>query len=110
MPAFYQEWFYKAKRSLTAMVITKPQPKALTFTGVDSVKDLCRTIGQFGIAKVLIVTDKPLVELGTLDTTLAWLTEHGVAHEIYDGVLPDPTQSVVDNGITVLQQARCDAV
>ena len=110
MPAFYQEWFYKAKRSLTAMVITKPQPKALTFTGVDSVRDLCRTIGQFGIAKVLIVSDKPLVELGTLDTTLAWLTEHGVAHEIYDGVLPDPTQSVVDNGIAVLQQAQCDAV
>ena len=32
MPAFYKEWFYKTKRSLTAMVITKPQPKALTFT------------------------------------------------------------------------------
>jgi len=46
MPAFYKEWFYKTKRSLTAMVITKPQPKALTFTGVDSVKDLCRTIGR----------------------------------------------------------------
>jgi len=35
MPAFYKEWFYKTKRSLTAMVITKPQPKALTFTGAD---------------------------------------------------------------------------
>ena len=110
MPAFYKEWVYKAKRSLTAMVITKPQPKALTFTGADSVKDLCRTISQFGVDKVLIVTDKPLVQLGTLDTTLAWLTEQGVAHEIYDGVLPDPTQSVVDSGIAVLKQAQCDAV
>lgn len=110
MPAFYKEWVYKAKRSLTAMVITKPQPKALTFTGAGSVKDLCRTISQFGVDKVLIVTDKPLVKLGTLDTTLAWLTEQGVAHEIYDGVLPDPTQSVVDSGIAVLKQAQCDAV
>ncbi|MEP4146120.1 MAG: iron-containing alcohol dehydrogenase [Halioglobus sp.] len=110
MPAFYKEWLYKAKRSLTAMVITKPQPKALTFTGADSVKDLCRTISQFGIDKVLIVTDKPLVELGALDTTLATLTNNGVAHEIYDGVLPDPTQQVVNDGIEVLKQAQCDAV
>lgn len=110
MPAFYKEWLYKAKRSMTAMVITKPQPKALTFTGADSVKDLCRTIGQFGINKVLIVTDKPLIELGALDTTLASLSEHGVAHEIYDGVLPDPTQKVVDDGIAVLNQSQCDAV
>ena len=110
MPAFYKEWFYKTKRSLTAMVITKPQPKALTFTGADSVKVLCRTIGQFGIKKALIVTDKPLVELGALDTTLAWLTEQSVAYEVYDGVLPDPTQSVVDNGIAALKQAQCDAV
>ena len=110
MPAFYKEWFYKTKRSLTAMVITKPQPKALTFTGADSVKVLCRTIGQFGIKKVLMVTDKPLVELGALDTTLAWLTEQSVAYEVYDGVLPDPTQSVVDNGIAALKQAQCDAV
>ena len=110
MPAFYKEWFYKAKRSLTAMVITKPQPRALTFTGADSVKDLCRTISQFGIDKVLIVTDRPLVELGALDTTLASLTKHGVAHEIYDGVLPDPTQQVVDDGIEALKQAQCDAV
>ena len=93
MPAFYKEWFYKTKRSLTAMVITKPQPKALTFSGADSAKVLCRTIGQFGINKVLIVTDKPLVELGALDTTLAWLTEQSVAYEVYDGVLPDPLRA-----------------
>ena len=110
MPAFYKEWLYKAKRSLTAMVITKPQPKALAFTGADSVKDLCRTISQFGVQKVLIVTDKPLVELGALDSTLASLTDNGVAHEIYDGVLPDPTQKVVDDGIAALKQAQCDAV
>ena len=110
MPAFYKEWLYKAKRSLTAKVITKPQPKALAFTGADSVKDLCRTISQFGVQKVLIVTDKPLVELGALDSTLASLTDNGVAHEIYDGVLPDPTQKVVDDGIAALKQAQCDAV
>jgi alcohol dehydrogenase class IV len=110
MPAFYKEWFYKAKRSLTAMVITKPQPKALAFTGADSVKDLCRTIGQFGVKKVLVVTDKPLVELGALDTTLASLDENGVGHVIYDGVLPDPTQKVVDDGIAALKAAQCDAV
>jgi len=110
MPAFYTEWFYKAKRALTATVITKPQPKALAFTGADSVKDLCRTISQFGASKILIVTDKPLVELGAVDSTIAALGANGVEHAIFDGVLPDPTQQVVDSGIAALKAAGCDAV
>ncbi|GHD31438.1 iron-containing alcohol dehydrogenase [Parahalioglobus pacificus] len=110
MPAFYKEWFYKAKRSLTATVITKPQPKALVFTGADSVKELCNTIAQFGASRVLIVTDKPLVELGVLDSTISALESHGVSATIYDGVLPDPTQKVVDDGLAVLAQSGCDAV
>lgn len=110
MPAFYKEWFYKAKRALTATVITKPQPRALVFTGPDSALDLCRTIAQFGVRKLLIVTDKPLRDLGVLDSTVAALAGHGVQSHIFDGVLPDPTQQVVDSGITELQQTDCDAV
>ncbi|MEM9255212.1 MAG: iron-containing alcohol dehydrogenase [Pseudomonadota bacterium] len=110
MPAFYKEWFYKAKLAMAAAVINKPQPKALAFTGVDSAKDLYRAMGQFGLSKVLIVTDKPLLELGALDSTLAAFKQQDLAYAIYDGVLPDPTKQVVDDGIVTLRETGCDSV
>ena len=58
----------------------------------------------------MVVTDKPLLELGLLNATLEALKGHGVAVHIYDGVLPDPTQKVVNDGIAVLQQHNCDSV
>ena len=110
MPAFYKEWFYRAKLSLMGRMITKPQPKPMVFVGPDSSLQLCKIIAQFGTRSILVVTDKPLVELGILNGTLEALEGHGVTAHIYDGVLPDPTQKVVDDGIAVLRQHNCDSV
>ena len=110
MPAFYKEWFYRAKLSLMGHMMTKPQPKPLLFLGADSSLQLCKTISQFGIKNILVVTDKPLVELGLVAATLAALEEGGIKTQVYDGVLPDPTQKVVDDGTALALQHACDAV
>lgn len=110
MPAFYKEWFYQAKLALKGHFMTRPQPRPLVFVGPDSSLALCGTIARFGSRNVLVVTDKPLAALGLLDKTLAALNEQGVTTHVYDGVLPDPTQQVVDDGLAVLRQQHCDSV
>lgn len=110
MPAFYKELFYKARLSLMGKMITKPQPKPLLYLGANSSKALCRTISQLGAKKILIVTDKPLVELGLLTETLDALSEYSVQAQVYDGVLPDPTRKVVNEGIAMLHANACDSV
>lgn len=110
MPAFYKEWFWKAKLSLMSRVLLKPQPKPVVFVGADSTLELCTTIGRFGLKNILVVTDKPLRELGVLDPTVAALEAAGVTTHIYDGVLPDPTQKVVNEGLALLHQHHCDSV
>ncbi|MFK8050360.1 MAG: iron-containing alcohol dehydrogenase [Halioglobus sp.] len=110
MPAFYKEFFYKARLSLMGKMITKPQPKPLLYLGADSNKQLCKTISQFGVKNILIVTDKPLVELGVVASTLDALSEYGVQTQVYDGVLPDPTRKVVNEGIAMLRANSCDSV
>ena len=110
MPAFYKEFFYRGKLSLIGKMLGKPQPKPVTFTGPGSRAQLSKAIGQFGIKSVLIVTDKPLRELGILDDTIETLTANGVSAQVYDGVLPDPTQQVVDDGIAMLKQHGCEGV
>lgn len=110
MPAFYKRWFYRGKLALVGKMLGRPQPKPITFVGPGSSGQLSEAIAQFGIRKLLVVTDKPLRELGLLDATLAALTGQGVTAEVYDGVLPDPTQQVVDDGVATLRQHGCEAV
>ena len=55
-----------------------PQPKPVAWIGPDSSLQLCKTISQFGLKKVLIITDKPLLELGLIDPVQQVLTELGV--------------------------------
>ena len=82
----------------------------MALVGGGSSTQLCRTISQFGVTRLLVVTDKPLLELGVLEGTLAALNARGIDYHIYDGVLPDPTKGIVDAGIEQLKEHRCEAV
>jgi len=93
---------------LLTKIVTLPKPSL--FTGPGSSTQLCDTIGQMGIERVLIVTDKVLLGLGLLDKMKAALTAQGVAYEIYDGILPDPTNEQVDAGYEILKNTGCTAV
>ncbi len=110
MTATFKKPFYRLRQALMGKVMLKPQPKPLLFAGEGAIERLCDTIGQFGLRNVLIVTDKPLRELGILDPTLAALAAAGVDTTVYDGVLPDPTVSVVNGGIDAFHAGGCDAV
>lgn len=102
--------FYRARQKLMSKFMLKPQPKPLLHTGEGASAALSATISQFGIKKILLVTDKPLRELGVLDSTIAALTAGGVDSAVYDGVEPDPTVSVVNGGLAAYRDNQCDAV
>ena len=110
MPAFYTQWMYRAKLSLMQRVMSKPQPKPLVFMGQNSSAQLCTAVAQFGARNILLVTDKPLLDLGVLNGTLSAFETLGVKTQVYSGVLPDPTQKVVDDGIAMLMEHGCDSV
>ncbi|MFT5484976.1 MAG: alcohol dehydrogenase [Halieaceae bacterium] len=110
MPAFHKRWFYRSKLMLMRSFLTNPQPRPLLLLGKGSTLNLCSTIAQFGLKRPLIVTDKPLRELGVLDAACAALESHGLQVQIYDGVLPDPTAAIVNAGIARYRQNNCDSV
>ncbi|WP_372748991.1 iron-containing alcohol dehydrogenase [Litorivivens sp.] len=82
----------------------------LIYSGAGSYATLCSAIARFGHKKVLVVTDKMLVELGLVGQVVAELEKQGIQTEIYDAVLPDPDFSQVENGIKHCLQHSCDAV
>ena len=72
-----------------------PASSYMLFAGEGSARGLCQSIGRSGLKRLLVVTDKPLVELGIVERALSGLSDSGVETFIYDGVMPDPTFQVV---------------
>lgn len=87
-----------------------PSLAYMTFNGRGSTTQLCRHIARLGYQRVLIVSDKPLVELGIVQRAVDALQSQGVEAVIYDGILPDPTFAMVEEGLALRRQHGCDAV
>lgn len=103
--------FYKIIMHVTRIVIMLgPQSKPTLYTGSGSSLKLARAITQYGSKKILIVTDKILVELGYIQPIQEYLESKGVAVCLFDGVEPDPSFGVVEAGMDVLKRNGCDSV
>ncbi len=81
-----------------------------TLEGPGCVKDLAKVIQKKRIKKVLVVTDKGLMDLGLLDEMLESLTEAGVEYVIYDGVQPNPTDVSVHEGLRLYHLHKCRGI
>lgn len=85
-------------------------PHQLTFCGDGSTEQLVAHIVRSGCRKILLVTDKPLVELGLAGRVVNAMKLLGGEVVVYDGVLPDPTVAVVEGALACYQRENCDAV
>ncbi|MDP5052896.1 MAG: iron-containing alcohol dehydrogenase [Congregibacter sp.] len=105
----------KIKNSLffiLAKILTASSPGAnyLAFVGSGSAAQLCAHIRRSGFKRVLVVTDKPLRELGIVDRALEGFLGADVDLAIYDGVEPDPTFDQAAAGVVELKRHKSDAV
>lgn len=103
--------FYKLLMVFTRLLMmVLPENKPTVFSGIGSSLQLADSMVQLGASKVLVVSDKILVELGLIDPIKARLEEQGAVVTIFDGVEPDPSFKVVDAGLAALKQAGADSI
>ena len=95
---------------LRALVAVLNIPKPTVFMSKGSSLRLCESVSQFGLRKILIVTDQMLYDLGVLDKMLAELTKLGTSYSLFTDVKPDPTFDVVEAGLKQYRKDDCDAV
>ncbi len=93
---------------LLLAVVSLPAP--LVYSGAQSSAQLTSAIARFGHKRLLVVTDKMLVELGLVAQVTEGLSKQGVCVDIFDAVLPDPDFSQVDAGIAMARESQCDGV
>ena len=87
-----------------------PDRVPLTLLGPGCSADLCASIAQVGVSKLLVVTDAMLVKLGIVGTITDALDKNGVRWCIYDGVEPDPTFDHAEAGLAMVRREGCDAI
>tara|TARA_R100001480_G_scaffold4907_9_gene11497 strand:+ start:2073 stop:3272 length:1200 start_codon:yes stop_codon:yes gene_type:complete len=105
----------KAKHALTLFLMKTlaglaPSPAYMVYLGSGSAAQLCRHIVRSGAGKLLVVTDKPLRELGIVDQATAALADPVLSVVVYDGVEPNPTYAQVAAGRALMREHGCDAV
>lgn len=102
---------YRASHTVMkgAMKILKmPVPSTLVGPGI--VKRFPEIIKECKVRKILVVTDKPLMNLGLLDSFLNAVKNNQMEYVIYDGVQPNPTFENIKEGLLLYKQSDCDAV
>ncbi|WP_340032777.1 iron-containing alcohol dehydrogenase [Paenibacillus sp. FSL K6-1122] len=67
-------------------------------------------IGEMGIRKALVVSDRQLITSGVAEQVLSILRKSGLDYVVYDEVQPNPTCQNVHDGLQVFQDHGCDAI
>jgi alcohol dehydrogenase len=111
MPMFLRKIIHALYLVLVKVAVKfMPSARHMAFAGSGSARHLCNHIVMSGAKKVLVVTDKPLRELGVVDLALAGLLESDVDIAYFDGVLPDPTYDQVAAGVTVAKSHGSEVI
>lgn len=76
--------------------------------GVGAIAHIPDEITRRGLKKGLLVTDKTLCECGAVSKVTTLLNESGLDYAIFDAVMPNPTISVVKQGVKAFNQNQAD--
>ncbi|TXT38946.1 MAG: alcohol dehydrogenase [Comamonadaceae bacterium] len=83
---------------------------SVNIMGAGCLTEAILAIRAQGFLNALIVTDKPLNDLGIPAKVQALLSAQNVKSVVFDGVQPNPTMGNVRAGLALLQQHQCDCV
>ncbi len=81
-----------------------------SYFGRGSREKVADEIKMRGFKKVLLVTDKPLLNSGTVKLVTEILDRENINYFIYDGVKPNPSVKNVKDGLLVAQINDVDAI
>lgn len=76
-------------------------------TGAGALQAAKETFGQLG-RKVMIVTDKVMIDLGNCAKVETALKDQGIAYTVYSEIVGEPTDIMIENGLKQYREEGCD--
>ncbi|NHI01821.1 L-threonine dehydrogenase [Oceanimonas sp. MB9] len=83
---------------------------SVNLIGDGALEQAVEQVSGYGFRHALIVTDKPLVELGYAGQLQQALAKKDIQASVFDGVQANPTTGNVEAGLALLEQKQCDFV
>ena len=83
---------------------------SMNIIGAGAVEQAVNELSQLGFKQALIVTDKPLVEMGYAQSLQDALAKKDIKSCLFDEVQPNPTVGNVEAGLKLLKESHCDFV
>lgn len=77
--------------------------------GIGSLEEVGSLAQNLG-SRVLVISDPIMKELGVVNNCLSYLQEKGLETHVYLGIVSEPTDTYVDEGLAILQQNDCDVI
>lgn len=87
-----------------------PIRRPMLFVGETSCEELCDMLISEGNTNVFVVTDSVLNKLGIPAKVTDYLDAKNISYKVYDGVTPDPTFTVIEEGLRQSLEAECDSI
>ncbi|AIQ12771.1 L-threonine dehydrogenase [Paenibacillus durus] len=82
----------------------------MSLMGSGALSDAGVEINKLGYKKALVVTDKPLVDIGLAAKVTDMLNQNGIGSAVYSGTQPNPTVTNVREGLKLYKDSACDCV
>jgi alcohol dehydrogenase class IV len=90
--------------------ITRIQSPRIIRIGGGIASETGDVLHQLGLSKPLIVTDTNLIKIGHVKTLTDILEAANIRAHIFDGVIEDPTDTCVDDGLKALNAGDFDCI
>lgn len=92
---------------MTVAQITQPR---LMQIGAGAVADVASVLRRIGGRRPIIVTDRYMIDSGTIDRVTKPLTDASISFDIFSDTIPDPTTTVVEAGAALLTSGGYDSI
>ena len=84
-------------------------PRMLLVAG-GAVRQIVEVLGKFGLSRPLVVTDPFMVKSGHVNACLDPLTAAGIPAGVFSDTVPDPTDTVIEAGVALLNEGNYDCL
>ena len=77
-----------------------------SYFGKGAIENIVPEIETRGFKKVVVVTDKGLIDFKVATKVTEMLDQANVSYDIYDGIVPNPTVQNVKDGVAFVEASK----
>lgn len=81
-----------------------------SYFGEGAIQHITEELNKRNYQKIVVVTDKTLIDHGVATKVMALLDEAGVNYDTYDGIVPNPTIENVKDGVDFVKKSNAECM